>query len=75
MNLLAEKIELAKRLLEVEDEHLLFQIKQLFENDGKDFWDDLPLDVQNGIERAKKQADEGKLISHDQAISKYAKYL
>ena len=75
MNLLAEKIELAKRLLEVEDEQLLMQIKQLFDNDGKEFWDDLPSHVQQGIERAKKQAAEGKLTPHDEVMAKYAKYL
>ena len=75
MNLLAEKIELAKRLLEVEDEQFLIQIKQLFDNDGKDFWDDLPIHVQQGIERAKKQAAEGKLTPHDEVMAKYEKYL
>jgi hypothetical protein len=75
MNLLAEKIELANRLLEVEDEQLLMQIKQLFDNDRKDFGDDLPSHVQQGIERAKKQAAEGKLTPHDDVMAKYEKYL
>ena len=75
MNLLVEKIELAKRLLEVEDKGLLLQIKQVFENDAKDFWPDLPEHVKQGIERAQKQAAEGKLIPHNEVISKYAKYL
>ena len=75
MNILAEKIELAKRLLEVEDEQLLMQVKQLFDNEGKDFWDDLPGHVQQGIVLAKKQAAEGKLTPHDEVMSKYAKYL
>lgn len=75
MNLLAEKIELAKRVLAVEDEDLLFQIKQVFDNDGKDFWEDLPENVKQGIQRARQQAAEGKLIPHDDVMSKYAKYL
>jgi gamma-glutamylcysteine synthetase len=75
MNLIAEKLELAKRLLDVEDEGLLFQLKQVLDNNGKDFWDDLPENVKQGITRAKKQAAEGKLIPHDEVMSKYAKYL
>ncbi|MBD1385650.1 hypothetical protein IDJ75_10205 [Mucilaginibacter rigui] len=75
MNLIAEKLELAKRLLDVEDEGLLLQIKQVLDNDGKDFWDDLPENVKQGIERAKKQAAEGKLTPHNEIMAKYAKYL
>jgi hypothetical protein len=75
MNLIAEKLELAKRLLDVEDEGLLLQIKQVLDNDGKDFWDDLPENVKQGIERAKKQASEGKLTPNDEVMARYAKYL
>jgi gamma-glutamylcysteine synthetase len=75
MNLIAEKLELAKRLLDVEDEGLLFQLKQVLDNNGKEFWDDLPENVKQGITRAKKQAAEGKLTPHDEVMSKYAKYL
>ncbi|MBB5397230.1 hypothetical protein [Mucilaginibacter sp. AK015] len=75
MNLIAEKLELAKRLLDVEDEGLLFQLKQVMDNNGKDFWDDLPENVKQGIERSRKQAADGKLTSHDEIMSKYAKYL
>lgn len=42
MDLQTEKIELAKRLLETEDESLLREVKTVFENHEKDFWDDLP---------------------------------
>jgi hypothetical protein len=74
MNLLAEKMELAKRLLEVEDEGLLFQIKQIFDNNEKDFWDDLPEPVKQGIVRAKQQAAEGKLTSHAEVMAGMQKY-
>jgi hypothetical protein len=75
MNLIAEKLELTKRLLDIEDEGLLFQIKQVLDNSEKDFWEDLPENVRQGIERAKKQAAEGKLTPHSEVMSKYAKYL
>ena len=75
MNVQTEKIALAKRLLETEDEAVLLQIKEVFENQEKDFWNDLPQHVKAGIERAKKEAAEGKLIPHDEVMKKYAKYL
>jgi hypothetical protein len=74
MNLIAEKLELAKRLLDVEDEGLLLQIKQVLDNDGKDFWDDLPENVKQGIERAKKQAAEGKLTPDDEVMAGLQKH-
>ena len=75
MNVQTEKIALAKRLLETEDEAVLLQIKEVFENQEKDFWNDLPQHVKAGIERAKKEAAEGKLIPHDEVMKKHAKYL
>lgn len=71
MNLQAEKIALAKRLLETDDEAILAQIKEVFEDHEKDFWNDLPEHVKVGIERAKKEAAEGKLTSHDEVMKKY----
>jgi len=75
MNVQTEKIELAKRLLETEDEGILLQIKEVFENNDKDFWDDLPPHVKAGIERGLKQAAEGKVTPHDEVMKKYEKYL
>ena len=51
MDLQTEKIELAKRLLETDDESVLRQIKKVFESHDKDFWSDLPnhvKEVSNG---------------------------
>lgn len=75
MDVQVEKIELAKRLLETNDVGVLLQIKEIFENNDKDFWTDLPEHVKTGIKKAQKQAEEGKLTSHDEVMRKYAKYL
>ncbi len=75
MDLQAQKIALAKRLLDTDDEAVLLQIKEVFESNEKDFWNDLPEHVKAGIERGRKQAAEGKLIPHDTVMKKYAKYL
>jgi hypothetical protein len=47
--------------------------KQLPET-ANDFWNDLPEHVKAGIERGRKQTDEGKLTPHDEVMKKYAKY-
>jgi hypothetical protein len=75
MNVQTEKIALAKRLLETDDEAVLNQIKQIFESQEKDFWNDLPEQVKEGISRAQKQAAAGKLTSHDEVMKKYTRYL
>ena len=71
MDLQTEKIELAKRLLETEDVSVLLQIKEVFESNDKDFWNDFPEHVKAGIERGRKQAAEGKLIPNDEVMKKY----
>lgn len=75
IDLQTEKTELAKRLLQTEDETVLLQIKEVFENYDKDFWNDLPEHVKAGIERGRKQATEGKLTPHDEVMKKHGKYL
>lgn len=75
MDVQTEKIELAKRILDTEDEALLIQIKEVFESHDKDFWDDLPEHVKVGIKRGQKQAAEGKLTPHDEVMKRYARYL
>jgi uncharacterized protein HemY len=75
MNIQSEKIELVKRLLDTNDEAVLQQIKDVFENLDKDFWNELPDHVKQGIARAKKQVNEGLLTPHDEVMKKYDKYL
>ena len=75
MDIQTEKLQLVKRLLDTDDETVLQQVKDIFENNKKDFWNDLPDHVKNGIERARKQAETGLLIPHEEVMKKYAKYL
>ncbi|WCT12745.1 hypothetical protein [Mucilaginibacter jinjuensis] len=73
MDVQTEKIELAKRLLETDDEELLQQIKVVFENHHVE--ENLPEHVKEGIQRSLKQASDGLLTPHDEVMKKYAKYL
>ncbi len=75
MDVQIEKIALAKRLLETDDETVLLQIKEIFESHDKDFWGELPEHVKAGIQRGRKQAMEGKVTPHEEVMKKYAKYL
>lgn len=75
MNLEAEKIELAKRVLETEDANLLLQIRYLFEDQDELTWDKLPEHVKEGIERAEIDIDNGRVQTHEEAMKKYSRFL
>ena len=75
MDIQTEKISLAKRLLDTDDEAILQQLKEVFEHNEQDFWKDLPDHVKAGITRSRKQAEAGLLTPHEDVMKKYAKYL
>jgi uncharacterized protein HemY len=75
MDIQVEKIELAKRLLDTDDETVIQELKNVFDAHGKDFWNDLPTHVKEGIEHSRKQAEQGLLTPHDEVMKKYDKYL
>jgi hypothetical protein len=75
MDIQTEKIALVKRLLDTDDESILKQVKEVFENSEKDFWNDLPQKVKEGIERSRKQAEAGLLTPHEDEVKSYIKYL
>ncbi|RVU01989.1 hypothetical protein EOD41_08535 [Mucilaginibacter limnophilus] len=67
MDLQAEKIELVKLLLEVEDEQTLNEIKAVLHHDY-DFYDDLPEAVKDSIEQALEDVEKGNVRSHEEVI-------
>jgi len=69
------KIEIAKKVLETDDEHLLSELDMLLSSNEKVVMEDLPKHVQEGIKRGLKQAEEGKLMPHDEVMKLYSKYL
>ncbi|MEO8886294.1 MAG: hypothetical protein ABI367_09545 [Mucilaginibacter sp.] len=73
MDIQTKKTSLVKHLLDKNDESLIQQIKDVFEHNEKDFWNDLPENVKAGIERSRKQAESGVLTPHDEVMKKYAK--
>lgn len=60
------KIEIAKKVFEIDDENLLSELDMLLSSNEKVVLGDLPKHVQEGIKRGLKQAEEGKLIPYDE---------
>jgi hypothetical protein len=75
MNLEAEKIELARRVLETEDANLLSQIRFLFDDQDQLTWDKLPDHVKKGITEAKKQEENGEGLSYSDVKKHISKLL
>ena len=75
MNLEAQKIELAKMVIETEDLGILLQIRNLFEEQEELTWDNLPDHVKEGIKRAEKEIENGQVHTHEEVMKKYSKYL
>ena len=70
-----EKDALVIKLINTEDDAILDQVKAIL-TDDKDFWDDLPEHVKEGIKEAKEQLARGEGIPHEQVMAEIkAKYL
>lgn len=75
MNVQTEKIELAKRLLETEDEMLIQQVKAVFDSYQSESSEVLPDHVKIGIQKSQQQAADGLLIPHEDVMKRYNRYL
>ena len=60
------KIEIAKKVFEIDDENLLSELDMLLSSNEKVVLGDLPKHVQEGIKRCLKQVEDGKLIPYDE---------
>ncbi|TLU98188.1 hypothetical protein [Dyadobacter luticola] len=76
MDIQSEKIELAKRLLDTENESIINAVKSVLDSfDNTNEWADLPEKVIKDIEESLSQIEAGKEISHLKARETYKKWL
>jgi hypothetical protein len=68
MSIETTKIELTKRILEVNDPELLERIKSMLPEKSADFWDDLTQEQQSEIELGLKLLDEGQSVDFDEFL-------
>lgn len=65
MDIQATKLELMQLLLNTKKEKVLVRIKEVFEQEGVDFWDELSLEDQTAINEGLEQLDNGQYVSHE----------
>jgi len=77
MDIQAEKLKIIEMLLETTDRDLIKQMRALFDRSHKevDFWDEMPDEIKESVERGIRQADAGEGIPHEEAVKKLAKWL
>lgn len=69
------KIEIAKKVLETNNEGLLSELDLILSSNEEVVMEDLPKHVQEGIKRGLKQVEEGKITPHSEVMKLYSKYL
>ena len=75
MNIQAQKIELVKMILEIEDKTILKNVAELVKASQTDWWDKISDAEKASIEEGLAQADRGEMIPHEKVMKKIkAKY-
>ncbi len=75
MSFQAEKIEIAKSLLETRSEALVKQVKAILTSYKTDLWDELSDHQKSCVKEAKEELEKGKGVPHKAVMKKYKKGL
>ena len=73
MNLQAEKIQLAKMILSIENKSIVQQIKDVLNSTQQDWWNTISKDEQRAIKQGLDELDNGLFKSHKEVMKKYRK--
>ena len=69
MDIQALKIDLVQKILSTKNPSLLSKINNILQEDlQKDWWDQLPQEVQESIFEGIQDIEKGKIFTHDQVI-------
>lgn len=72
MNIQAEKLELMKLLLNMENPSIIHSIRQIFRKEETlDFWDELSSEQQSEIKQGSLEIEQGKFSDYDTFLSKH----
>ena len=72
MNIQAEKIALAKMLLETENPRIIASIRKIFSKENtSDFWNDLSAEQKEEIQKASLEIDKDEVVDYDLFMQNY----
>ncbi len=77
MSLEEQKIEVARLVFDIQNANLIKEIKAFItqRTDVADFWDELPSDIQDQVDKAAKDVKSGNFLTHSEVVNKHAKWL
>jgi hypothetical protein len=69
MDIAALKLDLVQKILTTKNPSLLFRINNILKKEvEKDWWDQLPREIQDSIFEGIRDIEEGNVYMHDQVI-------
>ena len=72
MNILAEKIEIMKLILETENPGILESVRNIFNKSAAvDFWETLPKEQQDDILQGIKEVENGDVVDYEEFMRKH----
>jgi hypothetical protein len=66
---IALKYKIVEKIIQSEDEQLLNEIGAILGVPEIDFWDELPSEVKQSIDKAKTELDNGEGIPHNEVMA------
>lgn len=75
MDIQAEKLDLIKWLADIEEPAVLQKLIALKNDQQTDWWDLIDDEEKAEIEEGLAEADRGNVISHEEVMAKYKKWL
>ncbi len=76
MNTVELKSDLHNLIDKVEDPIILNALRAILSKEvRRDFWDELPLSVQESVKKGMEQANRGETRPHSEVMKKYKKWL
>lgn len=67
------KYKLIERIIRLEDEAVLNQVKAILEAEEQDWWSDLNPELKASIEQGLRQSDEGRGRPHEEVMAAFRK--
>lgn len=71
MDLKEEKIALAKKVLDTDDESILKSVKAVLDGLDADWWNNLTDEAKASVDRGLKESERGELYLHQEVIKCY----
>lgn len=74
MDIEATKLELIHLLLQTQKESLLTKLKTVFDEEQVDWWSEMSIEEQEGVNTGLAQADKGEYIANETVMKRFDKW-